>query len=75
MPTTSATPPTTDVYLPPNYVLVQRNDRGPLPVVGIPISTMAEAKWGAILRNRTRPDPLVWWVVADAAGRPLDPQP
>lgn len=34
------------------------------------------AKRAAILRNRThRPDPSVWWVVADAAGTPLDPQP
>jgi len=38
-------------------------------------TTVERAKRGAMGRNRKRLDPGRWWVVVDAAGVPLDPQP
>ena len=60
----------------PGFTLTLRDDVGS--VAGHPPAPFADwqdAKREAILRNRRRPDPTRWWVVADGAGVPLVPQP
>ena len=69
--TTSATPPATA-----EYRLVRRDRAGVIPghePAGY--FTDLEAKWAAISLNHNARTLHVWWVVADHAGRPLNPQP
>jgi len=61
---------------PINYLILRRDEDGP--VEDGPRHAYANvhaAKRSAILRNTRRLNPNRWWVVADAAGRPLNPQP
>ena len=68
--TTSATPPATA-----EYRLVRRDTAGVIPGATPTYYTLQSAKRGAIVLNRARRTPHIWWVVADAAGTPLNPQP
>jgi len=68
-PTTSATPPT-------EYLVLRRDEDGPVEDgQRHAYVNVHAAKRSAIVRNTGRLNPNRWWVVADAAGTPLDPQP
>jgi len=59
-----------------DVLVVERNAGGVVPGGRwAAYATVEAAKASAMRRNKGRRNPLVWSVVADAAGTPLDPQP